>query len=75
MKLFCWVSDAVYDGSTSAVNEVLCQMRLEIAIVPVGNCASGIGMNLVDSLSANFTKWSNTQTIRRQFADELFECV
>ena len=23
-------------------------------------------------LSANFTKWSNTQTIRRQFADELF---
>ena len=26
-------------------------------------------------LSANPTKWSNTQTIRRQFADELFEGV
>ena len=29
----------------------------------------------VNRLSANFTKWSNTQTIRRLFADELFECV
>ena len=26
------------------------------------------------SLNANPIKWSNTQTIRRQFADELFEC-
>ena len=26
-------------------------------------------------LNANFTKWSNTQTICRQIADELFECV
>ena len=26
-------------------------------------------------LSANPTNWSNTQTIRRQFADELFVCV
>ena len=26
-------------------------------------------------ISTNFTKWPNTQTIRRQFADELFECV
>ena len=26
-------------------------------------------------LSANPTKWSNTQTIRRQFADESFVCV
>ena len=25
--------------------------------------------------SANPTKWSNTQTIRRKYADELFECV
>ena len=25
-------------------------------------------------LSGNPTKWSNTQTIRRQTADELFEC-
>ena len=28
-----------------------------------------------DPLSTNLIKWSNTQTIRRQFADELFECV
>ena len=26
-------------------------------------------------LSGNPTKWSNTQTIRRQIVDELFECV
>ena len=26
-------------------------------------------------LSANFTKWSNTQTIRWKTADDLFECV
>ena len=26
-------------------------------------------------LSANFTKWSNTQTIRRQFAAELFAAI
>ena len=25
--------------------------------------------------SVNPTKWSNTETIRRQIADELFECV
>ena len=32
--------------------------------------------NLIfNSLNANPTKWSNTETIRRQFADELFECV
>ena len=30
---------------------------------------------LINPLSANSTKRSNTQTIRRQFADELFECV
>ena len=29
----------------------------------------------INPLSANPEKWSNTQTIRRQFADELFECV
>ena len=32
-------------------------------------------LGFVNPLSANFTKWSNTQTIRRQFADELFESV
>ena len=26
-------------------------------------------------LSANPTKWSNTQIIRRQIADQLLECV
>ena len=30
---------------------------------------------ILNPLSANITKWSNTQTIHRQFADELFECV
>ena len=30
---------------------------------------------LVNPLSANPTKWSNTQTKRQQIADELFECV
>ena len=29
----------------------------------------------INPLGANPTKWSNTQTIRRQFADELFECL
>ena len=29
----------------------------------------------INLLSTNPTKWSNTQTIRREFADELFECV
>ena len=29
----------------------------------------------LNPLSANFTKWSNTQTIRRKIVDELFECV
>ena len=29
----------------------------------------------INPLNVNFTKWSNTQTIRRQFADELFGCV
>ena len=29
----------------------------------------------INPLSANFTKWSHTQKIRQQFADELFECV
>ena len=28
-----------------------------------------------NSLSANPTEWSNTQTIRRQISDKLFECV
>ena len=30
---------------------------------------------ILNPLSANFTKWSNPQTIRRQIADDLFECV
>ena len=35
-----------------------------------------ISINVWDPLSANFTKIvQHTQTIRRQFADELFECV
>ena len=29
----------------------------------------------INPLSVNPTKWSNTQTIRRQFTDELFECL
>ena len=29
----------------------------------------------INPLSANPTKWSNTQAIRRKFSDELFECV
>ena len=29
----------------------------------------------INPLSANPEKWSNTQTNRRQFADDLFECV
>ena len=33
------------------------------------------GLKLINPLSANPTKWPNTQTIRRQIADELFECV
>ena len=31
--------------------------------------------SLINPLNANTTNWPNTQTIRRQFADELFECV
>ena len=29
----------------------------------------------LNPLSVNATKWSNTQTIRRQFADKLLKCV
>ena len=29
----------------------------------------------INHLSANPTKWPNTQTIRRQIANELLECV
>ena len=32
-------------------------------------------LNSFNPLSANFTKLSNTQTIRRQITNELFECV
>ena len=32
-------------------------------------------IQIVNPLSTNPTKWSNTQTMRRQFADELFECL
>ena len=32
-------------------------------------------IQIANPLSTNPTKWSNTQTIRRQIADELFECV
>ena len=33
-------------------------------------------LSRINPLSANPTKWANTQTICRQFAaDELFECV
>ena len=30
---------------------------------------------IFNPIIANPSKWSNTQTIRRQIADELFECV
>ena len=32
-------------------------------------------MASINPLSANPTNWSNTQTIRQQIDDELFECV
>ena len=32
-------------------------------------------MESLNPLSAKPTKWPKTQTIRRQIADELFECV
>ena len=35
-----------------------------------------VGLTLLKPLNANPTEWAkHTQTIRRQFANELFECV
>ena len=38
-------------------------------------CVHLFSFSFLNLLSASPTKWLNTQTIRRQFVDKLFECV